>query len=358
MVILDDSKLYEKHDPLEMRARIAEFPDQIEKAAQTFKAITIPAHYVQARNMLILGMGGSAIGGELAAALAFETNPIPVEVRRDYTIPGYVNKDTMVIGVSYSGNTEETLTAFRQAAAKGAKLLVVTKGGDIASLGRKFQVPIFQIEYDSTPREAMGYLFTAVIMIMQKMRLYPMEISELFETAVLLRALSSKLEPTVPQSENLAKSLAFKLREKIPVIIGSGPMGVVARRWKTQINENAKLPAIYDTIPELCHNTIVGMERVWKQRDVLAPIFLQSSGAHPRNQLRTNIVSKIFSNLRLPVETIVMHPTGTPLSEALQTVLLGDYVSYYLAISAGISPTPIAPIENLKKQLAEHPLTA
>ena len=358
MIQLDDVSAMERLDPSDMRSRIAEFPDQIDKAAAVFRSMSIPTHYVQAKNVLILGMGGSAMGGELAAALAVSQNPLPIEVRRDYDLPAYVSKDTLVIGVSYSGNTEETLSGFRMSAAKGAKLLAVTTGGELASLARKFQVPVFPIDYEAQPRAAMGYLFTAVMMILQKLRLYPLGLQELEETAVLLRALDGKLNLSVPTRENMAKTLALKLKDRIPLMIGSGPMSVVARRWKTQINENAKLAAVYDTLPELCHNTNVGMERVWRQRDTLYPIFLQSSFAHPRNQLRANIVSKIFGSQKIQPETVVVHPTGTPLSEALQMVMIGDYVSYYLAMLGNVDPTPVAPIEQLKKQLAEHPMTS
>ncbi|MEK7460646.1 MAG: bifunctional phosphoglucose/phosphomannose isomerase [Patescibacteria group bacterium] len=355
MASLDDVKQIEKLDLEKMGNDIAALPDQVEAGWQDFKGLTVPTHYVQAKNILILGMGGSAIGGELAAALAGATATVPIEVRRDYGLPGYVGKDTLVIGVSYSGNTEETLDGFRQAATRGAKLLAVSTGGEISSLARKFQIPVLSIDYGSQPRAALGYLFMAVMVILAKLRHVELTEREVTETAALMRGLSSKLVPKVATSDNLAKQLAVKLKDRIPLIIGAGPMATVAKRWKTQFNENGKVAAVAEVMPELCHNVVVGMQKVYRQRDFLLPIFLTSSFAHPRNALRIGIISRQFAASKLPVETIAMQPAGTPLSEALQLIQLGDYISYYMAIQIGADPTEITSIIQLKKELDAQP---
>lgn len=357
MANLDDLKAIEKLDSNQMARHIAELPDQLEKAWQEFRGISIPTHYVQAKQILILGMGGSAIGGELAAQLAQGSTTVPIEVRRDYGLPNYVSKDTIVIGVSYSGNTEETVDAFLQAASRGAKLLVVSTGGELASLARKFQVPIFPISYGSEPRAALGYLFTAVAVILAKLRYLPLGDTELSETAVLMRGLDAKLRPDILSNQNLAKTLAAKLKDKVPLLIGSGVMAVVAKRWKTQMNENGKLAATAEAMPELCHNVIVGMEKYHRQREIFLPIFLQSTFSHPRNQLRISIVSRQFANARLSPEQILMHPSGTMISEAFQMILLGDYVSYYVGIQTNADPTEIDPIHDLKKELSNQTWT-
>lgn len=341
-------------DPKQMFKHIVELPDQIETAATDFRGVSIPTHYVQARNIVILGMGGSAIGGELAAALASHHATVPIEVRRDYQLPHYVSKDSLVIGVSYSGNTEETLDGFLAAAGRGAKLVAITTGGELGALARKFQAPLFSIDYGAEPRAAFGYLFTAVLMLLAKLRHLTIG-NQLEETAVLMRALAGKLAPDVPLADNLAKTLATKLREKIPLIIGAGVMAVVAKRWKTQMNENGKLVAVAEGMPELCHNVIVGMERVYvRQRDSFSVFFLQSNFSHPRNQLRMSIIARQFAEQKMPVENLIIHPSGTALSEALQMVLLGDYVSLYVGLQAGADPTEIKPIKKLKEELAKH----
>ena len=355
MASLDDTKVIEKLDLDGMGPDIHDLPDQIEAAWKSFKGISVPTHYVQARQILILGMGGSAIGGELAAALASPTASVPIEVRRDYGIPGYVNKDTLVIGVSYSGNTEETLDAFRLSAAKGAKLIAVSTGGEISSLARKFQIPLLTIDYGSQPRAALGYLFGAVLVILAKLRHLEIDDRAISETAVLMRGFDSKLAPNVPLADNLAKQIATKLKERIPLIIGAGPIATVARRWKTQMNENGKVAAVAETMPELCHNVVVGLQKVYRQRDFLLPIFLNSNFNHPRNALRMSIISHQFAAAKLPVENIYIQPAGTLLSEALQLIQLGDYTSFYMAIQAGADPTEITSIIQLKKELDAQP---
>lgn len=352
MANLDDINAIRKLDSSQMEARIAELPDQLEAAWFAFKDISIPTHYVQARNMVILGMGASAIGGELAAVLAEQSSSIPIEIRRDYDVPSYVNKDSIVIGVSYSGNTEETLDGFLKAAGKGAKLIAITTGGELASLGRKFQIPIYSVDYGATPRATFGYLFTAVVAILSRLRHFELSPDEIPETAVLMRALHGKIKPDVPLRENLAKTIATKLKDKIPVIIGAGALAPVARRWKTQFNENGKLVAFTEQMPELCHNLIVSLDSVYHQRDHLATIILQSSFSHARNQLRTSIVGRQITNSKIQIENIVMHPSGTILSEALQMVMLGDYISFYLGIQANVDPASNIPIDQLKKELA------
>jgi glucose/mannose-6-phosphate isomerase len=336
---------------------IHELPDQIEAAWAVFKGVTVPTHYVQAKNILILGMGGSAIGGELAAALAKPTATVPIEVRRDYAIPGYVTKDTLVVGVSYSGNTEETLDGFRQAGSRGAKLIAVSTGGEISSLARKFQIPLLSIDYGSQPRAALGYLFMAAIVLLTKLRHLPLLEREVFETVALMRGFASKIEPSVPLQENQAKQLAVKLKDQIPLIIGSGVIATVAKRWKTQLNENGKVAAVAEAMPEVCHNVVVGLQKVYHQRDYLYPILLHSNFSHPRNALRMSIVGRLFSASKLPVENVLIQPAGTPFSEALQLIQLGDYVSYYMAIQAGVDPTEITSIVQLKKELDGEPWT-
>ncbi|MBI4175055.1 bifunctional phosphoglucose/phosphomannose isomerase [Candidatus Berkelbacteria bacterium] len=355
MVNLDDLRLYEKLDGSHIGVDIAALPDHLEAARMAFSPISIPTHYVQCRNILILGMGGSAIGGELAAALAAEHASVPIDVRRDYSVPAYVSKDSLVIAVSYSGDVEETLDGFRAAAARGAKLIVVASGGELSSLARKFKAPIFPIDYGGEPRAAFGYLFCAVALILVKLRLLALGDQELAESIVLLRGFQKKLQPGLKTTENLAKTLARKLVDRIPVILAAGPMAVVSRRWKTQLNENGKSIAFFDPVPEFCHNQIVPFGRAAKQREILFPVFLHSSFAHPRNQLRMTILQKQFVSHHVAFESVMIHPSGTPLSEALQMILLGDYVSYYVAILTGVDPTVISAIDGLKKELEAHP---
>ncbi len=351
---LDDLRAIEKLDSKQMLRSIEEFPDQIDTAWRELQGLPIPTHYVQAKNIVILGMGGSALAGELAATLARKTTNLPIEVYRDYGCPGYVNKDSLVIAISYSGNTEETVDGFLQAAARGAKLIAISAGGELATLCRKFQVPLIPIDYGAEGRAAFGYLFVASMIVLQKLRLSPSPANEYSETAVLLRAQAQKLLPDILANQNPVKSLALKLREKVPMLIGSGTMAVVAKRWKTQINENGRLAAFAEPMPELCHNMIVGMDRPSKQREQFLAIFLDSHFSHARNVLRTAIVTRLLSDNKVTHEHIGIQPSGTPLSEALLMVQFGDYLSFYLGMQAGTDPSIGPSINHLKKDLASQ----
>lgn len=352
---LDDRRGLDKLDTKQMLGSIQEFPEQIESAWQALQSISLPTHYVQAKNIVVLGMGGSALAGELAVALGRNSLPIPIEIYRDYGCPGYVGKDSLIIAISYSGNTEETVDGFLHAARRGAKLLAISAGGELGALTRKFQVPLIPIDYGAEGRAAFGYLFVAVAVVLQKLRLLSFGATEYTETAVLLRAYGQKLDPDRPINENPAKDLATKLRNRVPIVIGSGTMAVVARRWKTQINENGRLAAFAEPMPELCHNLIVSMDRSSRQRDHYLAVFLDSHFSHARNILRTAIVNRLLSDNHVPTEHLVMQPAGTPLSEALLATLLGDYVSYYIGIQAGIDPSIGPSIQRLKKDLGDQP---
>lgn len=351
MANLDDPKALTRLDTQEMAQHITELPEQIEAAAESFRSVSIPTHYIQARNIVILGMGDSATAGELVADLAQESSSVPIVIQRDYSMPGFVNKDTLVIGISYSGGTEETLEGFRQAAARGAKLIAVSSGGQIGSLARKFQIPLFSIDYGAQSRAAFGYLFVAAATILAKLRHLNLGLTELAETAVLMKALRSRIGLDVPANDNSAKTLATKLKDRIPLVIGAGPMATVAKRWKTQFNLNGKLPAIAEAMPELSHNLVAGVERHHKQRDALYPILLQSQFGQPRNSLRMNLLAKQFSAARLPFEQVSLPTAGTPISEALQLTYLGDFVTLYGALLSSIDPTETRMITALKKDL-------
>lgn len=349
---LDDLRGMEKIDSKQMLRSIQEFPDQIETAWGELGHTILPTHYIQVRNIIILGMGGSALAGELAADLARKSSKIPIEVYRDYGCPEYVNKDTLVIAISYSGNTEETVDGFVKASRRGAKLLAISSGGELGILTRKFQVPLLSIDYGAEGRAAFGYLFIAAVVVLQKLRLLDLDPNEYAETAVLLRAFSQRLAPETRLGQNLAKDLAQKLRDRVPLLIGSGTMATIARRWKTQINENGRLAAFAEPMPELCHNMIVGMDRSSKQRDQFLAIFLDSQSSHARNVLRTAIVSRLLTDNHVPIEHVSVQPAGTAFSEALLMTILGDYLSFYLAMQAGTDPSIGPSIIKLKKELA------
>lgn len=352
MGILDNLGQIKKLDSANMLQNLMDFPDQIEAAWQSAEKLALPTHYLKIKNVVILGMGGSAIGGDLCVGLSLYNSKVPIIIHRDYDLPAFVDHDSLVIAVSYSGNTEETVSGFQAAGEKGAKMLAISSGGDLAPICRKYRAPLLEINYGAQPRAALGYLLTPILGILSRLGILAISRGEI-ETAIqLLKGLDSKIRPEVPTAKNIAKQLANKLYDRIAIIIGSGALKVAARRWKTQINENAKSAVWAEELPELCHNFIVGLDFPKRLKDKIFVVVLQSKYDHPRNKIRQSVVFQILQQKSIPYEPILMHPSDSALDEMLSAIYLGDYVSYYLAIANGLDPTPIKSIELLKERLA------
>ncbi len=352
MNILDDQKTYQKLDPEGMLQSIKDLPDQIEAIWNQSKDFVLPTHYINAKNIVILGMGGSAIGGSLTSAMANAKCKVPIYVHRDYDLPGFVDTNTLVIGVSYSGNTEETLSGFKLAAEKGAKLVAITTGGEISAICRKYNAPMLTIDYGAQPRAALGYLFGAVVGILNKLSFIELGANEISETAALMRQLEAKIHVGINANQNQAKQLAQRIYGKIPMILSAGTLSEVARRFKGQINENSKQTACYDLLPELNHNMIVGLQFPEKLGEKLFIVLLSSKFNHPRVKIREQVTLQLIQQNKIQYETIIFPEITTVFGEIMMTVYLTDYVSYYLAILNKVDPTPVENIKYLKDRLA------
>jgi len=236
--VIDSVEAIKKGDPEDMLGRIKELPQQVRDAWKIAQQASLPPAYGDVRNITILGMGGSAIGGELAGALLGDELKVPFSVHRDYGVPGYVGRDSLVITSSYSGNTEETLSGFEEAKKRGAKLLVITTGGRLAEEAKTLRLPLVTFSYKARPRATLGYSMTLALGVLVKLGFAK------DPSADIDRALAdvAKLEERVHEGArtNDAKRLAIELYGKIPVFFGAGVLGVMARRAKGQWDENAK----------------------------------------------------------------------------------------------------------------------
>lgn len=348
---LDQPQSFGELDKENMLGHIMELPEQIDQAWNGLQNLIIPALYIKVKNVVILGLGGSGIGGNLAKFLTITSAKLPIEIVGDYTLPNHVSSDSLVIAVSYSGETEETLSAFKEASKKGAKLLVVTTGGELASLASRVKAPIYKINYGSPPRAALGYSFMAVLGVLHKLGLVELGRDDVKEAIVLMQGLRAKLSAEVPTYQNDAKKMAQRIGQKIPIVIGGGLLSPVAYRWMTQFNENAKHLSFTLVMPELCHNWINAMKFPQEVKAGLLVIVLQSKFDHPRNRLRQNVLAQIMRKNGLEHEFVFVHPSGNRLSEQLMTLYLGDFISYYLSLLNGVDPTPVDEVVYLKKQL-------
>ncbi len=352
MIDLDNPKTYKQLDPSGMLERLHEFPEQCQRAWQNALKFRLPRDYTEINKVIILGMGGSAIGGELIRRLALSENKLPVWVHREYDSPPFLDESTLLIASSYSGNTEETLSSFSESLMIPAKRLAMTTGGKLKELAEEKQIPVLVIEYNAPPRAAFPQSFISLLGIFQKLGLLEDKSADFEEAIEVLKKLSSELNESIPLSSNPAKQLATSLHGNLAVIYGAGILSEVAARWKSQINENSKAWAFHEVFSELNHNSVVGYESPHKTRENTMVVLLHSSLLHSRISIRYRLTTEILSKAGISYEQVEARGES-PLAQMMSLVLFGDYVSFYLAVLNGVDPTPVAPIDYLKSRLVE-----
>jgi glucose/mannose-6-phosphate isomerase len=348
---LDDLQIYSRNDPENMLARIRELPVQCQQAWQVAMDFNLPPDYAGVDKVVILGMGGSAIGGDLVRGLIEAESGVPVIVHRDYGLPAFADDRTLVIASSYSGNTEETLSGFETALATGAKKLAITTGGRLEEMAAANGIPLFKIEYQAQPRAALGFSFVPTLGVLQKLGFVSDKSSALTETVNVLGKIAAGLDAGSPQSSNPAKQLALRLHGKLSVIYGASILAGAAHRWKTQINENGKAWAFYEVFPELNHNATVGYPFPPGVVGKIHVVLLRSPLFNERVKLRYEVTTELLK--RAGVEYEYVDSTGeSPLSQMMSAVMVGDFTSYYLAILNRVDPSPVEVISYLKGRLA------
>ena len=353
-VDLDDIGFLESIDTEEMGRRISELPMQCREARSLVKECSLPDDYRNAEGIVILGLGGSAISGDLVSTLVRDECSVPIFVNRDYDLPAFVSAQTLVVASSYSGNTEETLSAFRQALHRGARLMAITTGGELADLCQREALPLITFDYESQPRAALGYSFVTLLSVIQELGYVSDKSAQLEDGIISLERLGSEIGLQVPEADNPAKQLARRLQGKLPVIYGAGPLSEVARRWKCQLNENSKNWALWDVLPELNHNAVSGYEFPGSLAPEMHVLILASDLYQPRHRVRMEVTGEILDQHGIAHEAI--HIRGaSPLSQVLWAIHFGDFGSYYLAALNGVDPTPVRAISYLKRRLAEIP---
>jgi glucose/mannose-6-phosphate isomerase len=299
--------------------------------------------------LVVAGMGGSAIGGALAAAALGDHASRPIFVTRAYGLPPWTTPETTVLCASYSGDTEETLACYESAGALGAQRVVVTTGGRLAELARTDKVPVIPLPGGFQPRAAVAYMTVAALEVAALCGAGPRLTSEIDVAGAHAEQLVAEWGPDAPE-DSLAKELARGLLGSAPVVAGAGLTIPIAYRWKTQINENAKLPCFAHELPELDHNEIVGWEGA-PEVGRFAAVFLDDSDAHPRVKERMELTEKLiadYATASFHVET----RGQTTIERVFSLVLLGDLVSVYLAALRGVDPAPVKLLEQLKTELA------
>ncbi len=304
----------------------------------------------EVKNIMVAGMGGSALAA--SCVQSWPQAKVPFEVVRNYDIPPYAGKGTLFIASSYSGNTEETLEALQEAESKGCQIAVIASGGKLGDHAAEKDYPFFKVPGGMQPRMAVFYNFAALVQLLVLAGCVDAEkLTELQETANWLKDQTADWLPIVPAAKNPAKQLAQELMGRAPVVYAGPKLYPAAYKWKINFNENAKNVAWCNQLPEFNHNEFLG----WTSHPVDKPyavVDLRSSLEHERVRKRFDITDKLLSGKR-PVAHVVEAKGDTLLQQLLWTIVLGDFVSLYLALLNGLNPTPVDLIEKLKGALTE-----
>jgi len=298
--------------------------------------------------LVICGMGGSAIGGDLALAALGDRATRPIKVVRGYALESWIPPQTLVLCVSYSGETEETLACFEAAGAAGAQRVVLTTGGTLARLARDEGVSVIGVPAGMQPRAAVVYMTIGALECAALCGAAPALHAEIDTATALLEQLIEEWGPGGPE-DSLSRRVARQLVETIPVVHGAASTVAVARRWSTQINENANSPAFWSELPEANHNQICG----WQRGSEMAPfsgVFLGDPDQHPRVRRRMELMVAEVERTGMPAVHVDARGESR-LERVLSLVLLGDIVSVYMAVLRGVDPTPVEAIERFKQQL-------
>lgn len=343
MSVLDDLKMIHERDAQDALG-VAE--KQWGQLGHRFEVADLSGDY---QNIVYAGMGGSALSALLSQT--WPSHNLPFEMCRTYDIPAYVNENTLFISASYSGNTEEALSALAQAEERGAHVVVIASGGKLADIAREKGYPFVELPQISQPRYGALYILKAIVQILEAAGLTsPEKTTELESVAEWLKGQTATMRPDVPTDQNPTKKLALEIMGSTPVIYASNLFSPVAYKWKISFNENAKNVAWCGTYPEFNHNEFLG----WTSHPIDKPykvVDLRSSLDHSQIQKRFVVSDRLLSGKR-PAAHVVELQGDTLLQQMLYGVAYGDFVSLYTALLNGLNPTPVDLITKLKQELA------
>ncbi len=349
---LNQHENFHQLDKQDMLGNIDGLPDQLGKAWELGQSLSLP-DWKGIERVAITGMGGSAIGADLLNAYIEPLCSVPVSVFRDYVLPAWASgPHTLVIASSHSGNTEETLSAFEEATKRGCLRLAISTGGKLAAAAQASGAALWLFEHHGQPRAAVGFSFSLLLAVFTRLGFIPDPSQDLQEAISAMRDQQARLQASVPVTLNLAKLEAGQLMGRWLVVLGSGILAPVARRWKGQVSEIAKAWAQFEFLPESDHNTLAGSKN---PADLLAHttvLFLSAPSDHPRNAARIEFTRSIFMLDGMGTDTYRAQGRG-PLAHLWTALHFGDYLAYYLAILYDVDPTPVTVMEKLKKDLAQ-----
>lgn len=339
-------------DPKGMYTWITDFPLQVEDAVRIGKEIKVKLDVRGIHNIVLTGLGGSAIGGDLLRSYLGDELRIPFIINRHYTLPAFVGKNSLVIVSSYSGNTEETISAHKDATKRKAKVLCISTGGETMNMAKKFKQPWIQIPPGLSPRAALGYSFFPLLVMLSKLHLIKSKDRDIKETIQLLKSKATHFSnPESP--ENVPLQLAERLKGMLPIIYAPvDHFDAVNMRWRGQFAENSKQLSSGHVLPEMNHNELVGWKVLTDLMKHMHVIFIKDSGTHKRVAIREEITKQVVARYAGDVTEVISEGKSL-LARIFSLIHFGDWVSLYLAVLNNEDPEPVAVINYLKNELAK-----
>lgn len=342
----------ELKDPENMLAAIAALPSNLKNAWELGLSLPLP-DFPKINKIIISGMGGSAIGGDLFGNYLSPIAKVPVISHRGYGLPAWAEgEETLVICSSHSGNTEETLNSFQLALEQNCSLLTISTGGKLEQEAKARGITHWKFSHRGQPRTAIGWSFGLLLTLAERLGIVQNQAEAVEQACALMLDQSARFNPEVPVMKNETRRLSGQLLQRNIMIFAPGELEVIARRWKTQINENAKAWASFEGIPEMNHNTLEALLYPDFLFEKSSAIFLRSSFDHPRNQLRIDLSMQAFLEAGIAVDSVRAQGDGR-LAEMFSLLQFGDYLSYYLALDYGVDPTPIEALNRLKQAISQ-----
>ena len=350
--VLDRPEEVKKIDKSDILGHCAKTSIYCEDAVQRAKQVSV--EYGKPRHIVVAGMGGSAIGGEILRDWLLDELPVPIEVCRDYSLPAYANEDTLVFAISCSGKTEETLSAFVDAVKRGCKIITITSsGGHLLSFSEKLGTPHVIVPSELPSRVTLPYLFFPLPILLEKLGVLQSREKEIQETIRTVKKLSRENALETPARENPSKKLALELTKTIPVIYGFRQYAAIARRLKTKFNENSKIISKHDVFPELNHNEVVGWEASEAITKRFSVLLIRDREEPPEIKHRIEATKSLV--LHKAQKVLEVYARGeTKLARIFSVLFVGDLASVYLAILCNADPTPVKTINKLKEEMRKR----
>jgi glucose/mannose-6-phosphate isomerase len=341
---------YVSIDSLGMLAEIHDLPNQLKTAWSLGTRYDLPEE-TDFKTIIIAGMGGSAIGADIVSAYAFNLSKIPIMVLRGYDLPEFVSgKQCLVVCSSHSGNTEETISIFDQAINRRCTVLTITTGGLLEARAKEQKTVHWKFEHNGQPRAAVGYSFGLIYCLLSRLSIISDEKKDIDQVISTLEKHLDIWDVNISAARNLPKRIAGQAIGRISIFFGAEHLEPVARRWKTQLNELAKSIAGFEFLPEADHNALAGLDYPEKLIDKFYSVFLNSKYYHLKNNKRIKLTAQEYMVSGICTDQIILD-VESKLVEIWTMVLLGDFVSYYLAIAYREDPTPIERLDNFKKAI-------